>query len=137
MTSTSVQNRPCVLVVEPDAITRDLLQIALERAGFGTISAQTGEHALLVLREQRAAVDWLVTRQTLPGLVDGPVLADEFHVHHPSRPVLTDAGAAGVRQGTLRTMNLSSPDEIVGEVRALSTSVSAPQCSGEKQALAA
>jgi len=144
MPSTPDQNRPCVLVVEPDPITRDLLQIALERAGFETKSAHAGERALLVLRENRAGVDWLVTRQALPGLVDGPMLADEFHMHPPSRPVLIGPGT--VRRepvsepGSHRTIDLSdplSPDEVVGTLRELNNSLSQPRCIDGKQALAA
>jgi DNA-binding NtrC family response regulator len=144
MPSTPDQNRPCVLVVEPDAITRDLLQIALERAGFETKSAQTGERALLVLREDRAGVDWLVTRQVLPGLVDGPMLADEFHTHHPSHPVLIGPGATrcepASEPGSYRAINLSdplSPGEVVGQLRELTNSLGQPRCIDEKQALAA
>lgn len=144
MPSTPDQNRPCVLVVEPDAVTRDLLQIALGRAGFETTSAQTGERALLVLREHRAEVDWLVTRQALPGLVDGPMLADEFHTRHPFRPVLIGPGAVKCgpvsESGSHKVINLSdplSPDEVVRKLRELSDSLDQPYCIDEQRDLAA
>jgi CheY-like chemotaxis protein len=80
--------RPCVLIVEQDAVTRELLEQRLHLAGFATISAETGERALLMLRASRQVIDWLVTNQALPGLVDGGILADEFHVYHPNRAVV-------------------------------------------------
>lgn len=90
------------------------------------LSAQTGERALLVLRERRDAIDWLVTRQALPGLVDGPMLADEYHIHHAARPVLIGGGTKESASGTIALSEPVSPDDIVSRLRALSAALHTP-----------
>jgi DNA-binding NtrC family response regulator len=81
-------NRQRVLVVEDDAKTRERVGEALAQAGFGPTLAGTGEQGLLLLREWPRRMDWLYSKTELPGLVDGWILADEFHQAHPGRPVL-------------------------------------------------
>jgi CheY-like chemotaxis protein len=80
--------RPSVLVVDEDAVTRELLSHVLQTGGFTVTAALSGAQALLFLCEQRDRIDWLVTKLHLPGLVCGWILADEYHHHHPVRPVL-------------------------------------------------
>ena len=77
-----------VLVVENDPITRELLEGILRTGGCQVLAVPTGNAGLLSLCQQRAQIDWLVTKINLPGLVDGWLLADEFHRHHPDRPVI-------------------------------------------------
>jgi two-component system OmpR family response regulator len=80
--------RPTVLVVETDAMTREILAQLLHVAGYEVLTADTGERALLTLREPGQRIDWLYTDVTLPGLVDGWILAEEFHHQHPLRPII-------------------------------------------------
>src|SRR3712207_1384510 len=77
-----------VLVVENDPITRELLEGVLKTAGCQVLAVPTGNAGLLSLCQHQAQIDWLVTRVTLPGLVDGWLLADEYHKHNPGRPVI-------------------------------------------------
>ena len=77
-----------VLVVENDPITRELLENILQTAGCQVLVVSTGNAGLLSLCQQQAQIDWLVTRVRLPGLVDGWLLADEYHRHNPDRPVV-------------------------------------------------
>jgi CheY-like chemotaxis protein len=77
-----------VLVVENDPITRELLEGILRTGGCQVLAVPTGNAGLLSLCQQRSQIDWLVTRVRLPGLVDGWLLADEYHRHHPDRPVI-------------------------------------------------
>ena len=81
-------SRERVLVVADDPETRASVGEALERAGFEPALAATGEQGLLLLREWPRRIGWLYTEAELPGLVDGSILADEFHRAHPTRPVL-------------------------------------------------
>jgi hypothetical protein len=37
------------------------------------------------LRDWQHPIDWLYTRADLPGLIDGWILADEYHDGHPNR----------------------------------------------------
>jgi CheY-like chemotaxis protein len=77
-----------VLVVENDSVTRELLDGVLRTAGCQVLAVPTGNAGLLSLCQHRAHIDWLVTRVNLPGLVDGWLLANEYHQHNPERPVI-------------------------------------------------
>jgi CheY-like chemotaxis protein len=83
------QNSSKVLVVEDDAVTRELLVQLLRMAGFDALSAGSGQQALVLLRKHRDEIGWLFTELEMPGLICGVMLADEFHRSHPSRPVLS------------------------------------------------
>jgi CheY-like chemotaxis protein len=77
-----------VLVVENDLITRELLENILQTAGCQVLAVSTGNAGLLSLCQLQAQIGWLVTRVRLPGLVDGWLLADEYHRHNPDRPAV-------------------------------------------------
>ncbi|MBF9194657.1 response regulator [Microvirga terrestris] len=87
MVSTS-RSKVTVLVVEDDALTRELLAQLLHAGGFNVIAAPAGDRALLNLCHLGNEIDWLVSKVSLPGLVCGWILADEYHEHHPDRPAL-------------------------------------------------
>ncbi|WP_052954865.1 response regulator [Microvirga vignae] len=82
------RSKATVLVVEDDAITRELLTQLLRAGGFEVIATSTGERALLTLCQLGGEIDWLVSKVSLPGLVCGWILTDEYREHHPDRPVL-------------------------------------------------
>jgi CheY-like chemotaxis protein len=82
------RSRATVLVVEDDAITRELLAQLLQTSGFEVMASPNGERALLTLCQQGDEIDWLVSKVSLPGLVCGWILKDEYQSHHPDRPVL-------------------------------------------------
>lgn len=86
--NSTASHRARVLVVDHDQATRGILVQFLEISGFQVLSAETGERALLTLREWGRRIDWLFTAVTLPGLVDGWIVADEYHWHHPERAVV-------------------------------------------------
>src|SRR4051812_34353581 len=102
-------NRQRVLVVEDDAKTRERVGEALAQAGFGPTLAGTGEQGLLLLREWPRRINWLYTKTELPGLVDGWILADEFHQAHPSRPVVYGVPANGKRLARGKDIVLETP----------------------------
>ena len=80
--------KPRVLVVDPSPMSGQLTAESLQSEGYDVVAAATGERALILLREWPRRVDWLYTAVELPGLVDGWILADEYHQTHPSRPVI-------------------------------------------------
>lgn len=82
------RSKATVLVVEDDAITRELLAQLLLTGGFDVITAPTGERALLALCQHRDEIDWLVSEVRLPGLVCGWMLADEYRQHHLDHPAV-------------------------------------------------
>ena len=82
------RSKATVLVVEDDALVRELLTQLLCAGGFDVIAAPAGDRALLILCQLGEEIDWLVSKVGLPGLVCGWILADEYHEHHPDRPAL-------------------------------------------------
>jgi CheY-like chemotaxis protein len=82
------RSRARVLVVEDDAIARELLAQLLQMSGFEVMASPNGERALLTLCQHGNDIDWLVSKVSLPGLVCGWILKDEYQSHHPDRPVL-------------------------------------------------
>jgi CheY-like chemotaxis protein len=98
-----------VLVVDDDPETRESMGEALEQAGFSPILAATGEQGLVRLREWPRRIGWLYTKAELPGLVDGWILAEEFHQAHPSRPVLYGVPRHGRQPSYERGIVLTTP----------------------------
>jgi DNA-binding response OmpR family regulator len=82
----TVSNR--ILIVEPDAATRELVADALRRAGCEVVPVETGERALARTRTERGAFAGLFAEVDLPGLVDGWIVADEFRSANPSSPIV-------------------------------------------------
>jgi two-component system, OmpR family, response regulator len=81
-----------ILVVEDDALIRELFRKALRRAGYEVLTAETGEKALSVLREWGERIDWLFTDIRLTGPVNGWMVGSEFSLNHPLRPVVYGSG---------------------------------------------
>jgi CheY-like chemotaxis protein len=77
-----------VLVVEDEPITCEITLGHLQREGFATLCASSGEEALLLLRNKGAGIDWLFTDIELPGCIDGWLVGAEFHLSYPLRPVI-------------------------------------------------
>src|SRR5215213_4689038 len=77
-----------ILVVEPDATTRELLADVLRTAGCEAVPVDTGERALTRARAERGAFAGLFAEVDLPGLVDGWIVADEFRSANPSSPIV-------------------------------------------------
>jgi CheY-like chemotaxis protein len=105
-----------VLVVDEDPVSRDLTAQFLRMAGFEPTLASTGAEALVTLRARPARTDWLVAPVELSGLVDGYILADEFHAAHPGRLVLLTGGeqfAGAAASDIVRLRHPARPDEVV------------------------
>ena len=89
------KNRPDrILVVDNNPIFRETLAQWLRAAGYDVTTADTGEHAFLILRDWQHPISWLYTRASLPLLIDGWILADEYHDTYPTRPVVVAASKA-------------------------------------------
>jgi putative two-component system response regulator len=77
-----------VLVIDDEAVIRDLMVEMLERAGYETVGAATAERALQLLDD----VSVVVSDVVMPGLT-GIELLDEVRSRRPSMPVVLVTGA--------------------------------------------
>jgi two-component system cell cycle sensor histidine kinase/response regulator CckA len=82
-----------VVLVEDEALVRDLAATALERAGYGVFSAASGAEALEHCDQADTSVDVLVTDVVMPG-VGGPELAERVLSRHPETAVILMSGYA-------------------------------------------
>ncbi|WP_082171962.1 response regulator [Methylobacterium indicum] len=93
----SRDGRPCVLIVEDSYMLLELLVTLCEQHGIATLTASSGEAALMLLREHGGRIDWLLTDIRLPGLVDGWSVAEAYRQIQPHRPVIYSSTTANLR----------------------------------------
>ncbi len=94
-----------ILVADDNPIFRETLAQRLRILGHDVITAETGERAFLILRDWSRPIGWLYTRAALPGLIDGWILADEYHDTYKNRKVIlsgTDARVSSQGDPVLR-----------------------------------
>lgn len=122
------QSKATVLVVDDDAIARELLAQFLQMSGFEVIAAPNGERALLELCQQGEEIDWLVSKVSLPGLVCGRILQDEYRRHHPDRPALLIAVLNPAERPPAHTVLAppASPVRVLEILQALRTTEAVP-----------
>ena len=112
-----------IVLVEDDALVRDLVQSTLEAEGYRVHVAGSGEEAL-ALHGERESIDLLLSDVVMPGL-SGPELAREFSRNRPLLKVLLVSGYADekLRKGTLEKLRLPllekpfSPAQLLRAVR--------------------
>ncbi|MBI5169297.1 MAG: response regulator [Candidatus Eisenbacteria bacterium] len=80
-----------VLVVEDDDMVRPITVAMLERLGYRTLAAASGEDALRLCRDPGQVVDLLLSDVVMRGM-NGPELASEFRRVRPGTPVLFVTG---------------------------------------------
>jgi CheY-like chemotaxis protein len=108
--TTRVSDKMRILVVEDEAIAREILGDLLKMAGYDVLSSHNGEQALLTLVQERGRIDCLFTAVELPGLVDGWMLAEEFRVTDAALAVVFATGSrAAEARGTEATAFVPHP----------------------------
>jgi CheY-like chemotaxis protein len=85
-----------ILIVDTNPAFRDGLAEQLRSSGFEVVAAATGEQAFYLLRDWHHPIGWLYTRANLPGLIDGWILADEYHDRYPDRTAVIAASRGRV-----------------------------------------
>jgi DNA-binding NtrC family response regulator len=75
----------CILIVDDEANTRELLREVLEMDGHSVLEASDGEEALKVLESQ--SVDLLITDRNMPNM-DGLKLLKTLHLQKRTVPAL-------------------------------------------------
>jgi signal transduction histidine kinase/CheY-like chemotaxis protein len=86
-------SKPCVLLVDDDAIVREVLTLSLEDAGHVVLSADSGAAALDRLASGER-VDVIVSDLTMPGM-DGLALIRAAQERRPGLPAVLLTGYAG------------------------------------------
>jgi PAS domain S-box-containing protein len=101
-----------ILVVEDDEHVRALTVGLLERVGYKTIDASSGQSALALL-DRVEEIALVFTDVVLPGEMSGPQLARAVQVRRPGLPVLFTSGYSESALG--RQEALAPGDEIVAK----------------------
>lgn len=115
---------PIILVVDDDRSFRTLMKTVLERAGYSTLEAETGEEGIEMAHEERPALVLLDVK--LPGIHGYEVCRELKEMFGPDLPVLLVSGvrtepydrAAGLLIGA--DASLAKPvdaDELLALVR--------------------
>ncbi len=89
----AASDRPCVLLVDDDAIVRDVLALSLEDSGYCVVAVESGSAALVRL-ESGECVDIIVSDLTMPAM-DGLTLIRAAQERMPGLPAVLLTGYAG------------------------------------------
>jgi CheY-like chemotaxis protein len=120
--SESTPPDPWVLVVDSDQSARDLLHFALRAAGFGVLTAESGEEAVTLLAAGLVRADAAVVDRNLPG-AGGEEVAAALRRLCPGLPVLLATGdppPEGVPEGCAGLIRKPFPLRgLVARLRAL------------------
>jgi CheY-like chemotaxis protein len=113
-----------ILVVEDDALVRQMAVECLTDEGFEVIEAGSGEEALNHCRENEP--DLLFTDIRLPGRITGWDVAEQCRKSNPGIPVIYATGYSPVLprpvSGSIGFQKPYSPQQIVDAIRVLSRS---------------
>lgn len=82
---------PTVLIVEDEALVREVTGIEFEEAGFRVLSAGDGAEALGLIGDD-PGIDLLFTDISLPGGIDGWTIAARARDLRPDLPVIYATG---------------------------------------------
>jgi len=87
----SPARKPCLLVVEDEALVRELIVLELEDAGYAVVEAEDGPTAIRLL-ETHDDIALLFTDIRLPGGLTGWDIAEKARVLRPGLPVIYTTG---------------------------------------------
>src|SRR3954453_20536014 len=87
-------NQERILLVDTNPLYLERLAQELSARHFNVVATGSGEQAFHSLSDWQAPVDWLFSRASLPGLIDGWILADEYHDNHPALAAVLAASQA-------------------------------------------
>jgi two-component system, cell cycle sensor histidine kinase and response regulator CckA len=84
----------CVLVIDDDLDSRQLLAESLRNHGYGVITARSGGEALQICNNEKRKIDLVISDVTMPG-ADGIDLQGYFGIEHPQMKVIFVSGYPG------------------------------------------
>jgi CheY-like chemotaxis protein len=88
---TKKQAEITILVVDDEPEVRKLVGAMVSRQGYNVLTADSGDHALTVVKHQKHPIDLLLTDVVAPGM-SGPMLADKLVEQQPGLRVLFMSG---------------------------------------------
>jgi two-component system, cell cycle sensor histidine kinase and response regulator CckA len=80
-----------VLIVEDEAVIRDVLKIVLKRMGHVVLEARDGEEGLTVSRKFNERIDLVMADIQMPRM-DGPTMVRHLQAERPGMEVLLISG---------------------------------------------
>jgi DNA-binding NtrC family response regulator len=84
--------RATALIVEDDAMQREMLSLLLEESEYEVIQCESAEAAELVLDRLGSTLSLLMTDVNLAGRMSGAELAGIAHARHPALDVVVTSG---------------------------------------------
>src|SRR5215471_15023444 len=84
--------RSVALIVEDDAMQREMLSLLLEESGYHVIQCESGDHARHVLDVAGGTLCFLITDVQLAGSVNGVELAHIAKERNPGLDVVVTSG---------------------------------------------
>ena len=85
------EGRKTILVVDDEPEVRKLVGAMVQRHGYNVLTADSGDHALTLVKNQKNPIDLLLTDVVAPGM-SGPMLADKLTELQPGLRVLFMSG---------------------------------------------
>ena len=80
-----------ILVVDDEPEIRKLVGAVINHSGYTALTADSGEHALTLVKKQKEPLELLITDVVQPGM-SGPMLADRLTALQPDLKVLYISG---------------------------------------------
>jgi two-component system, cell cycle sensor histidine kinase and response regulator CckA len=87
----SDEARKTVLVVDDEPEIRKLVGAMVTQFGYAVLTADSGDHALMIYKNHKAPIELLITDVVAPGM-SGPMLADKLTALQPDLKVLYISG---------------------------------------------
>jgi CheY-like chemotaxis protein len=85
------ESRKTILVVDDEPEIRKLVSAMVTAKGYNVLTADSGEHALTLVKNLKNPIDLLLTDVVAPGM-SGPMLADKLTEQQPDLRVLFMSG---------------------------------------------
>ena len=88
---TRKEARKTILVVDDEPEIRKLVSAMVTAKGYNVLTADSGEHAITLVKNHKTPIDLLLTDVVAPGM-SGPMLADKLVEQQPDLRVLFMSG---------------------------------------------
>jgi two-component system cell cycle sensor histidine kinase/response regulator CckA len=85
------ESKKTILVVDDEPEVRKLVGAVVNQSGYVALTADSGEHALTLVKKQKDPLALLITDVVQPGM-SGPMLADRLTALQPDLKVLYISG---------------------------------------------